>query len=126
MTLDSFYRKVGGDINDILESISSEKLIKKYIYRFREVTCFQDLQRELQQQNLQKAFEAAHALKGVCASIGFQDLWMAAAELTEILRPQNAGVYSEQELQRAIESTEQAYKQTMCAIELLIREEMEK
>lgn len=126
MTLDLFYQEVGGDLDEIRESIDSERLIKKYIFKFKEVTCFQELKTELEQKHLQKAFEAAHALKGVCASIGFQNLWIASADLTEMLRPRNAGTHSGKEIQCAMERTEQAYLHTMCAIEKLMKEEMEK
>ena len=34
----------------------------------------------------EKAFRAAHTLKGVCLNLGFTELYKVSAELTEVLR----------------------------------------
>ena len=37
-------------------------------------------------QDGEKAFRAAHTLKGVCLNLGFTELYKVSAELTEVLR----------------------------------------
>ena len=47
---------------------------------------FEDLKEGIRLQDGEKAFRAAHTLKGVCLNLGFSGLGKVSAELTEKLR----------------------------------------
>ena len=48
---------------------------------------FDELKAAIEARDLDKAFEAAHALKGVLGNLGLVPMFEAASELTELLRP---------------------------------------
>lgn len=93
MTVKECYEKAGSDYDGVLNRLGSEALIKRFAIKFLNDPSFQDLTDGL----AEKAFRAAHTLKGVCLNLGFSELYKASAELTEVLRereiPDNADLY---------------------------------
>ena len=59
---------------------------------FLDDSSFSELCLALQNEQREKAFLAAHALKGFCANLGFDQLGASASKLTELLRPKSNGV----------------------------------
>ena len=76
MTIKECYEKVGSDYDGVLKRLGSEALVKR----------FAELTDGLAAQDGEKAFRAAHTLKGVCLNLGFTELYKVSAELTEVLR----------------------------------------
>ncbi len=86
MDIKECYTLIGGDYNDVLNRLSSEKLITKIVKKYIDDTSFNDLKEGLETKNLELAFRGAHTLKGVCLNLGFKQMTAEAIELTEILR----------------------------------------
>ena len=70
----------------MLKRLGSEALVKRFAVKFLNDPSFQDLTDGLAANDGEKAFRAAHTLKGVCLNLGFTELYKVSAELTEVLR----------------------------------------
>ena len=90
MTLSEFYHAIGGNLEEVLSRIPSEKLIVKYILKYPSVPDFKTLSDAFQAKDRESAFRASHTLKGLALNLGFKDLSQALCALTEILRNEQA------------------------------------
>ncbi|MGN0656882.1 MAG: Hpt domain-containing protein [Ruminiclostridium sp.] len=88
MTIEECYRQFGGDFAAIKKRLPSEALIKKFITKFPEDGSFSDLKTAMKEGSRERAFRAAHTLKGVCANLSLSRLQLSASKLTELLRPE--------------------------------------
>ena len=86
MTVKECYEKVGSDYDGVLKRLGSEALVKRFAVKFLNDPSFQDLTDGLAAQDGEKAFRAAHTLKGICLNLGFDNLFAPSQELTEKLR----------------------------------------
>lgn len=86
MMLEEMYQKLGGDYGDVRLRIPSEALIRRFAVKFLSDTTFADLVEAVEAQDWEKAFRAAHTMKGVALNLGFGTLCRTATELTEALR----------------------------------------
>ncbi len=86
MTVQECYEMAGADFEDAINRLGSEALIKRFAVKFLQDKNYGELKAAMEAQNAERAFRAAHTLKGVCANLGFRDLLQASADLTEKLR----------------------------------------
>ncbi len=80
------YKKLGGDYGDVRLRIPSEALIRRFAVKFLTDTTFKDLSEGVSSQDWEKAFRAAHTMKGVALNLGFGTLCKTSSALTEALR----------------------------------------
>lgn len=66
--------------------VGREDLYEKYLIQFLEDTNFGRLESAMQQKNCKEAFKAAHALKGVVATLGINRLFAVIDKVVEALR----------------------------------------
>lgn len=81
MTIKECYEKVGSDYDGVLKRLGSEALVKRFAVKFLNDPSFQELTDGLAAQDGEKAFRAAHTLKGVCLNLGFTELYKVSAEV---------------------------------------------
>lgn len=86
MTLKECYDALGGNYEETLRRLCSERLVEKFALKFLQDESFSMLERAVQEENYEEAFRAAHTLKGVGLNLGFTKLHKASDELTEALR----------------------------------------
>ena len=86
MTVKECYEKAGSDYDGVLNRLGSEALIKRFAIKFLNDPSFQDLTDGLAEKDGEKAFRAAHTLKGICLNLGFAQLTEDVVNITEILR----------------------------------------
>ena len=86
MTIRECYEKTGSDYESILKRFGSEAMIQRFALKFLKDCSFSDLKNALKAKDGERAFRAAHTLKGVCINLGFDRLYNVSAELTEKLR----------------------------------------
>lgn len=86
MTVEKFYALVGGNYEKTLGRFRSEERILKFLKMFLKDTSISDLKRNMQEENYDEAFRAAHTLKGVASNLGMTVLQREASEMTELLR----------------------------------------
>ena len=86
MTIQECYEKIGEDYQEILSRFGSEAMVKRFAISFLNDPSFEQLKEWLEENDGEKAFRAAHTLKGVCLNLGFNGLNKLSSELTEKLR----------------------------------------
>lgn len=85
-TIEQAYEQVGGNYQDVLKRLMNEALVRRFMGKFLDDTSFASLKEGLQEKDVDKAFMAAHTLKGVCLNLGFLKLFEPTNEITEVLR----------------------------------------
>ena len=86
MTLRECYAALGGDYDDALGRLRSEKLVNKFVLRFLDDKSYGLLCTSMEAKDYEEAFRAAHTIKGVCANLAFTVLGKSSSELSEALR----------------------------------------
>ena len=86
MTVQECYEKMGEDYQEILSRFGSEAMVNRFAISFLNDPSFEQLKEGLEENDGEKAFRAAHTLKGVCLNLGFNGLNELSSELTEKLR----------------------------------------
>ena len=86
MTLQECYAAMGGNYEEVLGRLRSDRLIQKFVLKFVDDGSYQLLLDSMASQNYEDAFRAAHTIKGVCQNLGFTALMSSSSRLTEALR----------------------------------------
>ena len=90
MNLEQFYKIVGSDYKEIIDRLGgNELLVIKFLNKFRLDNSFNELKNKLNENDTNEAFRMAHSLKGICANLGIQSLFVKASNVTELLRSGN-------------------------------------
>lgn len=98
MSIKEFYEKIGSDYNEVLGRLNMESLINRLVKKFPADPTFGDLTDGFEKKDAEKAFRAAHTLKGLCSNLGFGCLFAPAYDLTEKLRGRTFDVTGTNEL----------------------------
>lgn len=114
MNIEECYAVMNGNYQEVLERLRSEAFIRKFVKRFPEDRSFAELKEALAEGDAEKAFRAAHTLKGVCVNLGFSGLYELSSALTEKLRGRELTDYKAD-----FEKLAAAYEQTVSAIQQL-------
>ncbi len=86
MTLKECYTALGGDLDDVLARLRSERMVQKFVLKFPEDGSFDLLCDSFAQGNWEDAFRASHTIKGMCQNLSFTALGQSSHDLTEALR----------------------------------------
>ena len=86
MTITQFYEKAGGEYSAVLNRLGSEAMIKRFVLKFPKDPGFAELAKGFSDRDAERAFRAAHTMKGICANLGFDSLFHSVSALTESLR----------------------------------------
>ena len=113
MTLKECYAALGGNYDEVMDHLRSERLVQKFVLKFLNDGSYQLLQDSLAAGNREEAFRAAHTMKGVCANLAFNDLLASSEALTEALRDGKPAQAGEEEL---IQRVKADYDRTYQAI----------
>lgn len=117
MTTQECYAKMGANYEEVLGRLYNEAMIHKFVLLFLKDDSYSNLEAALKAGDVQTAFRAAHTLKGVCQNLGFNNLYVPAAQITETLR---AGTLEGTQSQFA--EVKRQYEITMAAIRELAGE----
>lgn len=85
--MQAFFAAVGGSYEGVMERLPSEALVRRFLLKFPADPSYGALTASLEAEDWEGAFRAAHTLKGTAANLGLTALQLAAAALTEALRP---------------------------------------
>ena len=103
-------QEYGADTATGLERcMNSEDFYFRMIGMIAQEKSFDKLEEALKEDDLDKAFEAAHALKGVAGNLSLTPLYNDVAEITELLRARTSMDYKEY-LGRILEQREKIRK----------------
>ena len=86
MTVKECYEQMGSDYESVLGRMGSEAMIKRFALKFLQDPSFNNLKENLEKNDGEEAFRAAHTLKGICLNLGFAQLTEDVVNITEILR----------------------------------------
>ena len=86
MTVRECYESIGGDYEDVKRRFLSDARIRRFALLFLGDGSMEDLRASIGRGDTEKAFQAAHTLKGVCLNLGFSGLYEPVNRLTELLR----------------------------------------
>ncbi len=86
MTIKECYEALGGDYDDVIGRLRSERLVQKFVLKFPADGSYALLLSSLEEGNTQEAFRAAHTIKGMCQNLSFTPLAKSSSALTEALR----------------------------------------
>ena len=74
MRIQEFYKEIGSDYEETARRLGSEELIRKFALKFLNDPSFEELESAFAEHEVEKAFRAAHTLKGVAINLGFDGL----------------------------------------------------
>lgn len=115
MTIQECYNSIGSNYEEVLGRFAGNKmLVEKFARKFIEDPSYHTLKDSLEQKDYEEAFRAAHTLKGVCANLGFTQLFKVSSELTEELRDRNP---DETKLPEMFAAVSDEYQKTIDAIQ---------
>ena len=86
MNLRECYEALGGDYEDVLGRLRTEKLVQKFVLKFLNDKSYELLRKSLETGDYEEAFRASHTIKGVCQNLGFTRLGDFSSSLTDALR----------------------------------------
>jgi len=89
MTVQELYESIGGNYEAAKRILMNDALIARFVAKLPEDKSFEKLSAAAETMDAQGLFEGAHAMKGVCANLGMENLSRAASELAEEFRPGN-------------------------------------
>ena len=120
MGLKECYLAIGGNYEDAIGRLYSEKLVKKFVLKFLKDPSYELLQSSLKEGNYEEAFRASHTIKGICQNLSFTRLQASSSALTEALRSGGTP-----EVPDLVQQVAADYQETAAAIRKLQAEEGE-
>ena len=116
MTLQELYASIDGNYDHAVQIMRMEKLINRYLSKFPNSGVYEPLAAAGESMDPTALFESAHAMKGVCANMGFDKMAAAAGEITEEFRPGNTRSLSDDEVKARIADIGVMYRHTVDGI----------
>ena len=72
MTLQECFAALGGNYDDVMGRLRSERLVQKFVLKFLDDGSYALLLSSLEAGNGEEAFRAAHTIKGMCQNREFE------------------------------------------------------
>lgn len=84
MTIEQCYSAIESNYEEVLGRFAGNKmLVEKFARKFLDDPSYQTLVDTMDKADYEEAFRAAHTLKGVCANLGFTQLFKVSSDLTK-------------------------------------------
>lgn len=117
MTIQELYTNIGGSYDSVKKILPSDKLIGKFVQRFLSEESCKKLFAAYEAGDETGMFEASHALKGVCANLGMDELSRRASEISEEYRPTNQKTMTPEEVSQRFAALKELYDRTIAGIQ---------
>jgi len=117
MTIQELYEKIGGSYESAKKILPTDKMLAKFVQRFLTDKSAEKLLTAHESGDETGMFEGSHALKGVCANLGLNQLSQLASEISEEYRPGNPKTMSPDELERRFADLKALYETTISGIQ---------
>ena len=82
MTVEQVYKNMDSDYASVKDRLQNDALIEKFLIKFLADESYANILKNLEAQNLEEAFRAAHTLKGVCQNLGLDRLYKSSYDVT--------------------------------------------
>jgi HPt (histidine-containing phosphotransfer) domain-containing protein len=106
---------MGGDYVGVSERLMKDDRIEKYLRKFLESTDYDEMMTALEDEDYERAFRAAHSIKGISLNLGFSGLQDTVSDLCEALR----GGKPDIDISKMVEKVTVDYQKVISAIEML-------
>ena len=116
MTVQELYESIGGSYDNAKKILQMDMLIGKFILKLLDDTSCQRLLDAAQAGDPVGMFEGAHAMKGVCANLGLNDLSAAASVIAEEFRPGKERTMDQAALDQRLAELKDKYEETVAGI----------
>ena len=112
MTIKELYDRIGGNYDQAVRVMKSDRLIDKYVRKLTASQVAESLAEAGKTMDPVKLFESAHAMKGVCSNLGLEALANAVNDITEEFRPGNARRLSDDDVRARLDAIARQYQIT--------------
>lgn len=123
MTVQELYDSIGGNYNAAKSILQMDKLIGKFILKFLDEKSYERLTAAWAARDAEGVFEASHALKGVCANLGLDELSHQASEISEEFRPTHGRSMDDAEVERRMGELDGLYRRSVEGIRAFAAEQ---
>ena len=123
MTVQELYTSIGGNYNAAKSILQMDKLIGKFILKFLDEKSYERLAAAWEKRDAEGVFEASHALKGVCANLGLDELSRRASDISEEFRPTHGRAMDDAEVGRLMDELDGVYQRTVEGIRAFAAEQ---
>ncbi len=113
MTLQELYALMGGNYEQAVKVMRMDRLIDRYVRKLGKSGTFEALFAAEEEMDPTKLHESSHALKGVCANLGLDDIAQDASDVCEQYRPGNERTMTDDEAKAIIEHIKLRYANVM-------------
>ena len=117
MTIQELYAKIGGNYEQAQKIMKMDKLIDRYVRKLATSGTYEKLSEAGKTMDPTMLFESAHAMKGVCANLGLDDMARTAGEITEEFRPGSVRKLTDAEIQEKLAALGEMYQRAVKGIE---------
>ena len=117
MTLEELYTLIGGNYEQAKQIMNSDRLIDRYVRKLKNSGVEKMLSAAGETMDPDQLFESAHAMKGVCANLGLEELAAQADAITEEFRPGNNRKLTDEEVKEKLHSIAELFEKTLNGIE---------
>ena len=117
MTIQELYEQIGGSYDHAVQIMRMDKMISKYLLKLTDSDVCDKLKDAASSMDPAVLFESAHAMKGVCANLGLDDLAAEVSEVTEEFRPGSGRKLSDDEVKIRLDEIFAKYETTKAGIE---------
>ena len=87
MTIRELYEQIGGSYEHAVQIMKKDKMIHKYLLKLADSGVYEKFSAAGESMDPTQLFESAHAMKGVCANLGLDELAHTVGTITEEFRP---------------------------------------
>lgn len=112
MTVEELYQSIGGNYPAAKGRLMNDRLISKFIVKYLNDPSYDDFCKAWEAQDSEQIFRTAHTLKGVCANLALDRLFVNASAICEAYRPAGNGRLSEKEVRVLVEEMRADYEAT--------------
>ena len=123
MTLQELYTSIEGNYEQAQRVLKMDKLIDRYIRKLKNSGVNEQLAAAAEKMDPTGLFESAHAMKGVCANLGLDELAALADEITEEFRPGNSRTMDDAVVSEKLAALKADYDKSIAGIQAFAAEQ---
>lgn len=116
MTVRELYESIGGNYDSAKRILMNDAMIARFIKMLPDDRSCERMIAAGEEMDADGLFQGAHAMKGVCANLGLDELSRAAGEITEEFRPGNPRRLSDDEVRGRLAEIRARYGAAVDAI----------
>ena len=117
MTTQELYANIGGSYDSAKRILQMDRMIGRFIVKFLDEKSCGKLFAAKEANDPTGMFEGAHAMKGVCANLGLDELSRMASDIAEEFRPGHTPAMSPAELDQRFDELKALYDRTIAGIQ---------